>query len=289
MLFLLFSLGQTTGVWANPAEANTHAGAAHKINLAGRQRMLTQRMTAATCLNLSGGDALYERVARDAHDEFNSVLNGFLNGDPALRLAAETEPSVRAAFAAVAAEWTVLGVALQQILAGDLHTVVLSQMVQSNVPALTKSNAAVQALVAVNDNAPDADPMAQTVNVAGRQRMLSQKMMKELCFVVIGLGADAAMEDLRVTMGSFDAALANLLSGDAGTGLVAPPTPKLRAQLRKVEGLWLRYKEAIEATLTAASAETLPRPELDHAAALSSKVLVEMHAAVLLYVEYAKS
>lgn len=59
----------------------------HVINLAGAQRMLTQKMTKAL-LNLRLGDASSATEAQEARDRFDKVLNGLRAGDTELGLPA---------------------------------------------------------------------------------------------------------------------------------------------------------------------------------------------------------
>ena len=266
---------------AEDAEAASRA----KINLSGRQRMLTQRMTAATCLATAGADRAHRiEVARASHMDFDKALHGLQHGDASLGLPNETNAAVLAAFAEVEAVWSVLGPAVQQLVAGDNHSIVLGQLLRLNLPALKTSNAAVQEIVAAYGGG-DLDPaLARAIDVAGRQRMLSQKMMKEACFVSIGLGAEASAQALLGTIDLFANSLLQLQRGDSDAGIAPPPTPDVAQQLRAVEALWGDYRTGLIAALES-NGDGIRVADLTALAAMADEVLAASHQAVLRYVE----
>jgi nitrate/nitrite-specific signal transduction histidine kinase len=55
---------------------------------------------------------------------------------------------------------------------------------------------------------------ATVINLAGKQRMLTQKMSKEALFVTKGIDADKNKEALSKTEGLFDKTLTGLINGD---------------------------------------------------------------------------
>jgi hypothetical protein len=61
--------------------------------------------------------------------------------------------------------------------------------------------------------------MGATINLAGKQRMLTQKMTKELLLVANGIDADANKANLGKTVALFQSTLTGLLDGDEGLGL----------------------------------------------------------------------
>jgi hypothetical protein len=81
---------------------------------------------------------------------------------------------------------------------------------------------------------------AITLNIAGRQRMLSQKMAKELCLVARGIAPEENRAALAGTIELFDASLAALLDGAPDLGIRPPQDETLRATLAEVSELWGR-------------------------------------------------
>ncbi len=96
---------------------------------------------------------------------------------------------------------------------------------------------------------------AAVVNLAGRQRMLSQKMTKE----ALGVAKDAEDQEayrkaLSGTAGLFDKTLSALLDGGETVGgggdpVTLPPTTEeqIRAQLAEVQTIWSPFHEAVRA------------------------------------------
>lgn len=244
--------------------------------------MLSQRMTAATCLALSGIDATARaEIAWMSHMEFQQALSGLQNGSEALNLPAESDPAVLEAFAQVEQVWHTVGAAIQQLSSGDLHSVVVNQLTQGNIPLLKTSNAAVTEIVARYGKDVINPDTAKTINIAGRQRMLSQKMMKEACFVAIELGTEEHMDALANTMELFDTSLTQLRQGDAEAGIMAPPKPEIARQLDQVAALWEVYRVGL--SLVEPGPRTSPDAMTD-LAQQSDAILREMHKAVMLYV-----
>jgi len=84
---------------------------------------------------------------------------------------------------------------------------------------------------------------AANINMAGRQRMLSQRLAKEVLMVAQGVGRRTAVEE---TIALFERSHNKLLVGDPTIGITAATNPEVRSQLESVEQLWKGYiKELI--------------------------------------------
>ncbi|HHK60472.1 MAG TPA: hypothetical protein ENJ73_01930 [Desulfobacterales bacterium] len=97
---------------------------------------------------------------------------------------------------------------------------------------------------------------ARTINLAGRQRMLTQKMSKEASFLFTASTPEdrrRAAKFLRDTAELFGRTLKGLQFGDKGQHLIATKNKKIQAKLAEIAQLWEPFAQAI-ATL----AETDP-------------------------------
>jgi methyl-accepting chemotaxis protein len=81
---------------------------------------------------------------------------------------------------------------------------------------------------------------AATVNLAGRQRMLSQRVAKEAMMVVQGVENKTVVDE---TVALFERSHQALLKGDAASGIEAVEDRAARAQLEKVAQLWNSYRQ----------------------------------------------
>lgn len=115
---------------------------------------------------------------------------------------------------------------------------------------------------------------ATTINVAGAQRMLSQKAAKEALLAGAGLEDKAAV---IATIQQFDNAHQALLNGNRERGINAVTDPEVLSQLQKVERLWQDYKSGIN--------NYLEQQSPAHLRAIHERsplVLKEMNAAVMM-------
>ena len=87
------------------------------------------------------------------------------------------------------------------------------------------------------------------INVAGRQRMLSQKMSKEAMTIKAGLSVENFRTSLKKTHDLFDSSLKGLINGNNSMHL--PPTrdTEILAQMHKVESLWKAFSTQIQIIL----------------------------------------
>lgn len=83
---------------------------------------------------------------------------------------------------------------------------------------------------------------ASVVDIAGRQRMLSQRLAKEALLVAQKV---EAAETMHKTIDLFERSHQQLLKGNPQTGMPAVEDPQIRQQLKHVEQLWQDYKVEI--------------------------------------------
>ncbi len=82
----------------------------------------------------------------------------------------------------------------------------------------------------------------QTLNMAGRQRMLSQKIAKEAMQVAAGIENQTS---LRKTMQLFENSHRDIIQGNPSLNMNPVEDPQVQAQMQKVETLWAAYKSTI--------------------------------------------
>lgn len=283
-LVLAVSVPMTFGtVPAVSAEITAQSNANTRMNYAGRQRMLTQQLARNACLVMAGVEP--ERFAAKADvnvQQFDSVLIGLREGDATLGMLPETDPAILAALTEVEALWATLGPAARQIAAGDVHSVPMAQLITLNMSTLTHMHQAVLTMAKTYQSPDISAALLKTVAVAGRQRMLTQKVSKEVCFKMIGLENLGARELVEATVQDFDTAMAMLLSGSEEAGILPPPNRAVRQQLERARGAWQDFKDLVT--------QIEDDPNVDHdtrvkLANMSDHVLKEMHRAVTLYVQ----
>ncbi|MCK5912495.1 MAG: type IV pili methyl-accepting chemotaxis transducer N-terminal domain-containing protein, partial [Desulfuromusa sp.] len=91
------------------------------------------------------------------------------------------------------------------------------------------------------------------INIAGRQRMLSQKMSKEAMTIKAGLSVEKCRNNLKETHDLFDSSLKGLISGNSSMHLPPTSDPKILTQMRKVESLWKEFSNQVQIILNSGS------------------------------------
>lgn len=256
------------------------AQASKIVDVAGRQRMLSQRMVKSACLTVAhvNFDVNYSDMIA-AHDDFQIAHVGLRRGSVELGILPVTMENVVAEMRIVDAQWRVMSPFIGQfanfgtisgndLFALDQHSLILTASTGDTVGTIVEGYAT---------NFKDIS-LAQTitVNIAGRQRMLSQKMVKEMCMMTV-MGLES---DLEHTIEMFDTSLNALINGFPEAGVMAPPNASILAKLIEAEQLWTVLKPAA----VAACEGDIPSTEtLAEFSIMMENLLQTMNEAVGLY------
>ncbi len=127
------------------------------------------------------------------------------------------------------------------------------------------------------------------INVAGRQRMLTQRMSKDAMMVYAGVSKDAALKEMKLARDLFDVSLNALINGgptyaDLGMTEKTPPLPPASGapleQLKKVKNLWEPFKEAVDRVEQSGGTD---KEAIQYIADNNNTLLAEMNKAVGLF------
>ncbi len=263
-------------VFVLSAQAATKQEMAVVINLAGKQRMLTQKMSKEALLIAKGIDIDANKVnLQKSAGLFDKTLKGLVQGDAELGLPKTEDAATLAQIDKVSGLWNNFKPSIDAVLMGDTSKTVLEKIATENLPLLKNMNAAVQMYAKAGGSTLDS-ATSTTINLAGKQRMLTQKMTKELLLVANNISADANKESLGKTAALFDRTLKGLLEGDEGLGLPGTKDTAIRDQLAVVQKLWSDYKPVLDAVDTSDAG-------LTKAADLNLPLLKNMNKAVKMY------
>jgi len=270
---------------ARPALAQTMTRAAEdgkiKIDLAGRQRMLTQQMAKDACFALLKVQADRHREEMlQAHDRFTKVLAALESGSPEQKMLPETDSAILEGLRAVAGLWVDFGSAVKSIANGKAGQDV-ARVYELNVPIMLDMDTTVSHLEHKFDDVALLRPgLANAINVAGRQRMLSQKMSKEFCMIASKYEVDLTRVNLLGTLALFRSSQAELSSRLDELKLAQDQKARIQAQYSVINGLWT----AFDAVMTNIMSGAQPSGgDIAYVADASRKLLVELEAAVKLY------
>jgi hypothetical protein len=216
----------------------------YTINLAGKQRMLTQRMSKVVLLISLGIDTKKYSKKLDTFSKlYDQTLKGFKKGDDTLELTATENKDVLKQIDAVEKLWKPFYENIQKVVAdGAKAKDAIAFIVKNNEEMLSSSNDLVTAFEKSNA---DLDYLSKfrlrVVNLAGRQRMLIQKMTKEK--LLVHEVKDASYKDkLKKSIELFDSSLTTLINGNKENNISKPTDGDLKAQYAKVSKLWSKLK-----------------------------------------------
>jgi len=217
----------------------------HIINLAGKQRMLTQKMCKqALLVSLNIDKPLNKKGLQDAYSLFDRTLNGFVKGDDSLDLPASKNPQIVSQVKVVQEEWKPFSKNIQKIIQSDKkETKALGYIVSHNEALLKKSNQLVQLFKKTGPKKSFIEKARlNIVDIAGRQRMLTQKMTKEKLLILAKVHPQKNRKKLHKSVALFDNSLKALINGDPALKIPKPGNAKIIKQLKHVANLWEELK-----------------------------------------------
>jgi len=130
---------------------------------------------------------------------------------------------------------------------------------------------------------------ATVVNIAGRQRMLSQKMSKEALDLVFRGPwlTPAELEELRVTLRKtrdlFESSYQALKTGNEEMGVPATTDVGIRTQLDLIETIWRPFSDQVDVLLSVAPASPEAAAALSHIRTHNPALLKEFNTATGMY------
>lgn len=245
-----------TGVEAAARDVAPSLTPAAAINKAGRQRMLSQRLAKAYLMVGQGiqperGRAILAE-STDLFEKQLTELKGFVPND-----------EVRRALAALKQRWSEFKplLAAPPSMAGARETYGANEAVQEAAHRLT---------LACERAA--GRPVDRLVNIAGRQRMLSQRMAKYYLFRTWDVNAEAARMELDMARAEFSSGMRQLYAAPRREA-------QIEAELQRLDKDWIVYRTALTARKNAAALKRAAPDIVD----LSERVLETTERLVALY------
>ena len=266
-----------------PAMAQENADYDHVINLAGRQRMLSQRIAKEAVL-ISLGVDVEENMGRlrASRDLFDSTLAGLKTGDESQGLVGTSDGNTLQSLEEVEAVWALMDDAVSEgLAAGRFSEGRVALVVELSPMLLSTSESLVTALLEEGKTRPVHTVLIEAINVSGRQRMLSQRMAMQYFLIARDLDTDENRQALQESIQRFDRALAGLIDGDPDQRLIAAPTAEIELQLSNIRRLWsVQVSPLMYPVLNGVSPST---ESVDELARLNLELLREMNRAVEMY------
>ncbi|MEM6942827.1 MAG: type IV pili methyl-accepting chemotaxis transducer N-terminal domain-containing protein [Pseudomonadota bacterium] len=263
---------------SSAAAFESAAAVKSRIDIAGKQRMLTQRMTKAACmLHVEVDPTKHQKQLADAYFLFDRSLLALSRGDRDLGLVPEKSKRVVHHLEKVRKLWVPMQVALLPAAQGKpLSDMAFDYAVEGNLALLKEMHRTVGVISRTHKTSATDFESNRAVNFAGAQRMLSQRIAKDYCLIAAGIDVENTRIDLFASIALFDKRQKQLIEGDK-TGKVAPPTSAAKQALLEASAAW----EPLRAEALKLQGGAEPTPEgLKIVAEAADELLKRAHAAV---------
>lgn len=120
------------------------------------------------------------------------------------------------------------------------------------------------------------------INMAGRQRMLTQRMSKEFFLVAQGYKVDDNKGNMAASVALFDSSLHKLMNGSANDGIPVAPTDEVLSELLTVLRMWMPFRARLEGNVYK---DPIPRDALEYVRNNNVPLLKQANAAVTAFVK----
>lgn len=247
------------------------------IDLSGKQRMLSQKMTKESFLIRSNIDkSLNIENLTKSSQLFDKTLVGLLNGDKSLELVATKNKEIIKQLKKVQELWKPFYQEIHSIVSGKGTKHSYEVLESTNLSLLKEMNIAVGLYSSQKKGSKELS-LANDINFAGKQRMLTQRMGKDLLFINNDLKKKLYLKDLKESQKLFTEILDGLLHGNKTLKLSGTKLPKIVKQLNVIKKRW----EDDQALLKNAT----QNKELKKAIDELDRLLIEMNKGVELYTQ----
>ena len=248
---------------------------AHSIDLAGKQRMLTQKMTKEALLIRSKIDTQENiQKLKASSSLFDKTLKGLMKGDKSLNLVPIDDAKVQAQLQAVQKLWKPFYKHIQEVINKSADDKSYAYLESNNLKLLKEMNKAVS-LYSSQDKSNGSFALANDINLAGKQRMLTQKMAKDLLFINNNFKKEEYLKDFQHSRKLFTKTLEGLYNGNKELHLKGTKLPMIVSKLNSVKDLWQKEQPLLDAALKG--------KKVKEAIAALDKTLVKMNEAVISY------
>ena len=261
------------------------------MNISGRQRMLSQKMSKEALLVAAKiNPEENKNKLKDTMKLFETSLQALMEGNAAMNIPVCELPEILEQLEKVQTLYADLNVIFAKMVEGEVADIVeMQQIAKASLPLLTAADKAVQMFGEEAKKVLVKDPsLATAINIAGRQRMLSQKMAKEALLLHLKVDMDAQIQALSKTVALFDKSLKGLKFGDNEMGLPPLKQDDISAQLDIVESSWLALKPAADKIASSALQYPITKDEITSVCGLTDTILAESNKAVGMFEKLAQ-
>ncbi len=213
----------------------------HMLYMIGKERALTQKMAKEALLIALGVDVEKNReYLKESANLYERILNAVLKGDRELKINASKNKEIISFTKKLQKEWKKFKSHLKPFYEkNSVKKEDLLYIVNKNEDLLRDTNR-LFLMYKKEDNFDNklTDSMMNALDFAGRESMLSQKIVKEKLLVLAGIDKERNIVKLRGSFLLFDKALRGLLDGNEKRGISPAAVSHIRAELLEMKSIW---------------------------------------------------
>jgi len=234
---LFLSIFLSSSIYANTTQSTTGNIV---INLAGKQRMLTQKMSKEALLIIKGIEIeKNKQQLKETIALFDLTLKGLKNGNDTLQLPQTEEKEILKHIEEGTKLWNLFKIFLDKIVEGNANKETLKAVEIANMPLLKVMDRIVHLYEKKYKSKRDPN-IAKTINISGKERMLIQKMTKELLLIANNIKSDTYIKSLQSGGKLFQTRLSNLIKDKK---IIKDHT--LIKRVEAIQELWEKYQNNI--------------------------------------------
>jgi hypothetical protein len=216
------------------------------IDLATNNKMLSQKMAKCAVLIKNGISVeSNHKILIQSAKEFDSFIDGMYNGNESLKLKKESDKQILKELDEVNEVWKEFQLQVKNLYKdGKVNKDAYKYIIDNNEKLLRishKLTQTIQSKVILNTN--DNQVIVNTLKFADRQKMLTQKMLKEKFLVYTKENAKRNNVKLRGSIILFRNGLNGLMNGDDKRGIAKVTSKPIQQKLKEMQVLYNESEE----------------------------------------------
>jgi hypothetical protein len=221
---------------------------AERIDMVSGIRAMGQRIGASLCLANAGVDATANtKVAADSMAELAVIIDTMENGSADLGRGKEEDRRVMGSINGLKSNWALFSARIEPLIAGQDVEANYDFLKRQNLNMSYASRDLLVRLMQVYVQPPEIlQSYAFTLDIAARQRAITQQMAKEICGLATKDPVMGNVLRLKNATRLFDLSLTALSDGFDAAGVIKPPSPEIAEKISTIKGEWDALEPAIQ-------------------------------------------
>ncbi|MEM8978691.1 MAG: type IV pili methyl-accepting chemotaxis transducer N-terminal domain-containing protein [Pseudomonadota bacterium] len=216
-------------------------GGSERVDSSGKLRMLSQRIPNTACYAHAGiKPEASEELLMKSRALFQKIITGLEKGDTELgMIGAEKDRKVIAKIQDVHKTWGRVFDATSKPVAEQEASEIIPFLKDESAPLLAAAKLLVSEVVReYSDPTALLGKDALAIDIAGRQRMLSQRISKNACLIATGYGSEKAQKELEGARKMFNVSAQALRFGLPAAGIQPIDNDDINNRLDEVLQVW---------------------------------------------------